>query len=501
MKVGSREKPEFYMELAVEAMRKSIVEKGNSKPSPHVGAVLVFPDGTYETAYRGEFREGDHAEYTVMDKKCRDKDLTDCWLFATLEPCAPGVRNKPKFSCSERIVNARISKLWFGIEDPNPKVDHAGIDYMIDHEVEVNQFSPEYFKEIEVANNKFFKWAENENQQSKKKTKAEPILEKEQQNYNLNDLSSDALEKFNKLAKYNFDLSTDKLNEVLRKKGLFTYDDKKQKYIPTVNAILLFGKRPCDTLEQACVKAKVKYFDGTSHAKTFDKALVLIPDELESWVRKVLPETLNRSNFKAKSDTKIPIEAIREAYINAIAHRDYDIEGAKVQIEVLHDRIIVRSPGKPPLPVTIEKLKDFTATSYSRNKKITNVFNQMEYMEESQVGMDTFKELRETYKLPLPIFKYNEPYLETILFTSESAMIEEGPYELKNLNKEELIGFDFIKSKGEVSRKEYQDHFGFERKKASNQLKKMKVLGLITDNGLQPTDNGYKYVYLGKSEG
>ena len=61
--------------MAVEVMKKSIPERSKTDPSPFVGAVLVFPDGTVDTAYRGEFREGDHAEYTVLDKKNRDKDL------------------------------------------------------------------------------------------------------------------------------------------------------------------------------------------------------------------------------------------------------------------------------------------------------------------------------------------------------------------------------------------------------------------------------------------
>ena len=63
-----RKDPKVYMKLAVEVMKKSIPERKKKDPSPYVGAVLIFPDGTVETAYRGEFREGDHAEYTLLDK-------------------------------------------------------------------------------------------------------------------------------------------------------------------------------------------------------------------------------------------------------------------------------------------------------------------------------------------------------------------------------------------------------------------------------------------------
>lgn len=103
IKEEKRRKPRFYMKLAIEAMKNSVDELNKDAPSPLVGAVIVFPDGTHETAYCGEFREGDHAEYTLLDKKFRTQDLSDCWLFATLEPCGPGARKEPKLCCADRM--------------------------------------------------------------------------------------------------------------------------------------------------------------------------------------------------------------------------------------------------------------------------------------------------------------------------------------------------------------------------------------------------------------
>lgn len=54
-----------YMEKSIEVMKNSIQEiRADAKPSPFVGAVLVRKDGSTVTAYRGELREGDHAEFT-----------------------------------------------------------------------------------------------------------------------------------------------------------------------------------------------------------------------------------------------------------------------------------------------------------------------------------------------------------------------------------------------------------------------------------------------------
>lgn len=58
------------MEKAIDMMKNSIDEpRADKKASPLVGAVLVKPDGTVDAAFRGELRHGDHAEYTLLERK------------------------------------------------------------------------------------------------------------------------------------------------------------------------------------------------------------------------------------------------------------------------------------------------------------------------------------------------------------------------------------------------------------------------------------------------
>ena len=104
MKNEQQLNPRKFMELAIEVMRQSVPEpRKDGKASPKVGAVLVKPDGKVETAYRGELRHGDHAEFTLLERKNRGNKLDGSTLFATLEPCAPGARRDPKVDCAERI--------------------------------------------------------------------------------------------------------------------------------------------------------------------------------------------------------------------------------------------------------------------------------------------------------------------------------------------------------------------------------------------------------------
>jgi len=495
-KKDMRKNPKEYMKLAVEVMKKSIPERKKKDPSPYVGAVLVFPDGTVETAYRGEFREGDHAEYTVLDKKHRQKDLTGCWLFATLEPCAPGARNAPKVSCAERIANARISDVWFGIEDKNPKVDHGGINHLVDNQVNVHQFLPEFHNEIEEINKEFMTWANMKNDEEKaKKQKPQDHLNERAEATNIDSLSDAALLKFISESKRKFAPKSDEFLQELKEMDLLEYNEHNKSYLPTGNSILLFGKSPRNKFPQAAVKAKVHYGDGKTGAETFNDALVLIPDQIEEWLKKILPASIDRSKFKAQQVPSFPVEVIREAVINALAHRNYALDGAKIQLEVFPDRILVKSPGEPVPPITIEALNNFTATSYSRNKKIVFIYNEMEYMEESAVGMDTFRSMRENHKLPLPFFEYDG--INTVVTfprTTEAVKKAYTSKDISGLTDAQIEGFEWIKTKGEVSTREYSSHFNIGYKTAQRHLAKMRELDLIGDNGEDSNSPNYKYV-------
>jgi ATP-dependent DNA helicase RecG len=153
--------PRRLMEQAVDVMRQSRAEpRKDGKATPKVGAVLWHPDGTIQTAHRGELREGDHAEFTILERKNRDRGLDGCKLFATLEPCAPGSRAPHKTPCAERIVLARIKEVWVGIEDPDPLVADKGIRYLEDSGVTVHIFPRDLQKQIQAENQKFLAQAE-----------------------------------------------------------------------------------------------------------------------------------------------------------------------------------------------------------------------------------------------------------------------------------------------------------------------------------------------------
>ncbi len=482
--------PKVFMQIAIEEMKKSVAEKrGDGKASPKVGAVLVSPRGeVLGAAHRGEQREGDHAEYTLLDRKFRAQNVTGNYLFATLEPCAPGSRKHPKLGCAERIVNARISKIWIGIEDPDPTVDRKGIKYLMDAGIDVEMFDHEFQEIIFDENKEFLEQAKVRAQEIKKPKEVElSPLEKKISTSSLSELSDNALNFYINRAGLNLAPNSKEFLAHLLQRQLIELDSDNE-LRPTGLGILLFGKEPRVRYPQAVLKVQARYGKAEPEIQDFDDALVLLPEQVESWLKKVLSSTISRENFAREVTYDYPIRVLREAIINAIVHRDYDIEGAKIYLNIDDDNIVIKSPGLPVKPIRFEDFQQFKAPSLSRNPKLMAVFNAMDFVEERGMGMDEMKSLPDTYRLPLPSVTWEDPYL-TITFPRSKSFMGNilAKDVLSQLNEEEKIGLFYIRDKQTVSKPDYAHHFYFNDKKAQRHLSKFVELGLIRTSGGGPS--------------
>lgn len=483
------------MELAIKVMNDSIQEPRDDKVSPKVGAVLIKPDGSTETASRGELREGDHAEFTLLERKNRAIPLNGSILFATLEPCAPGARNHPKLGCAERIVNARIKKVFVGIEDPDPKVDRKGINYLIENGIEVEMFPADLQKQIRVANKQFIKEAEDraKTAKSKKSKKVLSIKEQLEPNANLDDLNKNQIEYFIEKAKIDAKFGTSKFYRIFKQLGLIEQADNE--YQPTGLGLLLFGTKPQYTYANALIRTTYKTEGRGEDIDTIEGSLIEQVDKIQNWYETRIGKQIDRSSAKRKTIYDYPLVVFREAVINAIVHRDYDIEGAPIYFEINDDAIIIKSPGEPVKPLKLEQIKQFSAPSLSRNPKIMYVFDQLELVEQRGLGFSTIKELPEKFDIPLPLVEYEEPYMVFTFPRSNEALkrIDDTPG-LSELNDEEIKGLDWIRVQSEVSTRQYANHFDYGYKKSQRHLAKMRDLNLIEDNGEPTTSPNYKYV-------
>jgi len=485
MKKTQQYEPRELMELAIEVMRQSVPEpRDDGKASPKVGAVLVKPDGKIETAYRGELRHGDHAEFTLLERKNRGNKLDGSTLFATLEPCAPGARRDPKVDCAERICLARIKEVWIGIQDPDPKVARKGIEHLKNHGIKVHMFDRDLQEVIEKENKDFLAQA-LERAAFEKKKPGEIVLsplENKLPAAVLADFSDEALALYRERAKIAEVVGSDEFNRRLLQQGLLK--EEKGRLLPTGFGILLFGKEPRRAMRQAGLLAAIHYPNGEHERKEFDEPAVMIPDLLEKWLKDKLPNVVDRSKMRREERPALSFEMLREAVVNALIHRDYDIAGGKCQVVVTEDTITVRSPGAPPPPITLEQLQSFTAPMLSRNPALHFVFARMGMAEEQGFGIGSLRDRAKELGLPLPRYTWDAPYLVLKLYRSAKSVIRELPANvLDSLNAEERRGWEYLATKTACTRAAYEQHMGVDTRKAQRHFKRFVGLGLLRKIG------------------
>ncbi len=476
-----KQTPEELMTLAVEVMQRSIDEpRKDDKVSPKVGAVLLKADGAVETAFRGELRYGDHAEFTLIERKNRSEKLDGGVLFATLEPCAPGSRHHPKLSCAERIVNARINKVYVGIEDDDPMVARKGIKFLEEHGIEVEMFPRDLQEKIREVNKEFIEGAIARAEEVRERPIKLSTLEHPSAHAGSDDFDFKATAKYrDKVEASSGHKIHDDTSHFLQV-GVLTKEENTEAK-PSGFGMLLFGKQPRNTFHQAGLLAKVNYPNGKEENKNFDKAMVLIPGQLEEWLEKVLALTSDRNRMERRDTPDVPMELIREAIVNALIHRDYSIEGAKCQLEIDQDQIVVMSPGVPIKPITLEQIQAFNAPMLSRNPLLHYVFSQMDLAEEKGHGLRSLKRRSKELGLPLPRYTYDVPYLKLTIFRNARAAM--GSSDIQVFTTDETAVWHLIQNEGETKSSTIASTLNLEQRTAQRILLKLRNQGLVEKIG------------------
>lgn len=278
------------------------------------------------------------------------------------------------------------------------------------------------------------------------------------ENAGLDDLDLEKVKEY--LGENNFtkQLESKHLHSLMQKEGLIVFDESKKEYIPTYAGVLLFGKHP--QLNIHCASIKADRYRGTDMIEWIDKNdfngnIFTLVEKCEYFFKKNMRISAWSAGFKTEHKTEYPIDALKEAVINALAHRDYHQYGKDILIRMFDDRIEINSPGELLRPLTIEKLQEHDYKPNSRNKAITKVLLRKGIMDERGSGILRMEEAMKKWELEKPNYEEKDGYF---VITFKGPSRAEKPLDeeiLRDLNERQKKAVEYLREKGRITSREY----------------------------------------------
>ena len=204
---------------------------------------------------------------------------------------------------------------------------------------------------------------------------------------------------------------------------------------------------------------------------------------------KYLTMPIRYEGIQRIEELEYPEEALREAILNAIIHRDYT--GVHIQLSVYDNKIILWNPGSLPSEINIDRLKE-KHPSIPRNRLIADIFFKAGYIEAWGRGIHKIVTEFLNAKLPEPLF---ENYAGGVQVTLPKDLDKDLDRDLnKDLDNRALTNnqiqiLNEIEKNKDITQIELSRVIGINDKNIRNNIKKLKELGFIERIG--NTRTGY----------
>lgn len=212
------------------------------------------------------------------------------------------------------------------------------------------------------------------------------------------------------------------LPELLRRRGGLDSQGR-----PTHAGILLFGREPQRFLPAA--ELLLVRYPGTTMGDVFLKEVARGP--LAQQIRQAQAFLVDNMRRGARIDAlereerpEYPLPVVRESIVNAVAHRDYSIQGEEIRILLFADRLEVYSPGRLAGHVTVENL---ARERYARNQVLVQILSDMGFVERLGYGIDRMLQLMQAEGLPAPAFAETANGFRVTLYGHGDRLIEPRP--------------------------------------------------------------------------
>lgn len=308
-------------------------------------------------------------------------------------------------------------------------------------------------------------------------------------NVTVDNLKNETFDFFRKKATKSKRLAPEDLNgtnqELLESLQLYLEDEKLVKRA----AVLLFHPNPEKYVTGAYIK--IGYFEN--------KADLVFQDEIHGNLFEQIEQTMNllftkyiKAIISYEGITRVetyeyPLEAIREALLNAVAHKDYAC-GIPIQIKVFNDKLTIWNDGQLPENWTISNLLR-NHPSKPFNPDIANTLFRSGYIESWGRGIAKMTEFCTAAGIPQPKYFYNDSD-----FCVEFNKNIYNKEHLTNLgfNERQVKAVLYVKEYGFITNSIYQKINGTKQTLSSEELRQLVEKGILKPSGLK--GRGAKYV-------
>ncbi len=314
-----------------------------------------------------------------------------------------------------------------------------------------------------------------------------PFEEKTVRDFSYDDISREKILAFTKEA----GISIGRISTIDFLKSLSVVNDTK-----IINAgILFFAKEVHKHISQA--QMTLIAFKGTKKLYIFDRLdvrddLLTQFNEAIFFIKKHLNVRSEIKGVNREDIYEIPIEALREAVVNAIMHRDYSVRGTSLTVEVYDDRVEITNPGGLPKGLSPDS---FGRVSIRRNELIADLFYRLDKVERIGMGIQQMKEAMALAGLKEPVFETDgffravffrpkkEDIFPTMRKVGEEAedrlgeRVTEKVTEKVTENQQKIL--ESIANNPRITALELANAIGISERKIKENIKKLKQKGLL----------------------
>ncbi len=249
-------------------------------------------------------------------------------------------------------------------------------------------------------------------------------------------------------------IGDDTVEDLLLRRGCVVRRGRQIK--PTYAGLLLFGRQPQRWVRGAEILGA--RFGGTTMDDVFARQTIggTLPDQIrraEAFLVENMPHRARLQTWQRSDEPLYPPGVLREAVVNAVAHRDYRLTGNQIHVLMFADRVEVRSPGRLPGHIT---LKNLLRERYSRNEAIVQVLADMGFIERLGYGIDRMiRAMKEADQQP-PVFEETDAGFAVTLYAKsvEPAVIPAAQTAQQARWQKMLV---YLRAHGRITNRDYQE--------------------------------------------